>query len=431
MNILLIGGGGREHAIAWKLSQSPRLSELFTAPGNAGTAQLGVNLPLKIPSSSAAEDEIEVFLDEAVARARECRADLVFVAPDDPLAWGLVDRLEEAGIAAFGPSREAAEIEFSKGFSKALMGRYGIPTAGGRSFDSVERARRHLEEAEPPFVVKADGLAAGKGVTVAPTREQALSALFSIMTDRSFGRAGERVVIEEFMAGVEVSVHAFADGKTFSMMPFTRDHKRAFDNDQGPNTGGMGVIAPVPELDGQLGATIEDKIVAAALAALASEGRTFKGVLYPGVMLTEQGPRAFECNARLGDPEAQVLMSLLETDLVDIVEAVIYSRLADLEVQWSNRAVAAVVMASAGYPGSYATGIPIAGLDAVDSGVNVFFAGVSGEPGGLVTSGGRVLSVVASSPTLEEAVSIAYDNVARIAFEGAQFRTDIGAVRRP
>jgi phosphoribosylamine---glycine ligase len=427
VNVLLIGGGGREHAVAWKLSQSPRLSELFIAPGNAGTATLGTNLPLRIPGSAAPDDEVETFLDEAVAKARECHADLVFVAPDDPLAWGLVDRLNEAGIAAFGPTRAAAEVEASKGFSKALMVRYGIPTAGGRSFDSVERARRHLEEAEPPFVVKADGLAAGKGVTVAPTREKALSALFSIMTDRTFGRAGERVVIEEFMPGREVSVHAFSDGKTFSLMPFTRDHKRVLDNDQGPNTGGMGVISPVPEVDQQVARQIDTEVVEGMLRALASEGRSFKGVLYPGVMLTDDGPRVFECNARLGDPEAQLLMTLLQTDILEIAEAVIYGRLADIDVAWSSEAAVAVVMASGGYPGSYRTGVPIQGLEAIDPAVRVFFAGVNSEAGKPFTFGGRVLSVVATASTLQEARSIAYDNVKRISFEGAHYRTDIGA----
>ncbi|HET9201418.1 MAG TPA: phosphoribosylamine--glycine ligase [Dehalococcoidia bacterium] len=427
MNVLLIGGGGREHAIAWKLSQSPRLSELFTAPGNAGTARFGVNLPLRVPGSAADDDQVEAFLDEAVARARECRADVVFVAPDDPLAWGLVDRLNDAGIAAFGATKEAAEIEASKGFAKALMGRYGIPSAAGRSFDSVERARRHLEEAEPPFVVKADGLAAGKGVTVAPTREKALAALFSIMADRTFGRSGERVVIEEFMPGRELSVHAFSDGQTFAMMPFTRDHKRVFDDDQGPNTGGMGVVAPVPEVDKRLAAMIEGDIVSATLEALATEGRVFKGVLYPGVMLTEQGPRVFECNARLGDPEAQALMPLLQTDLLDVIEAVIYGRLSQLTLEWSQKAVVAVVMASGGYPGSYTTGAPISGLETLDEGVLAFFAGVAQDGDALRTSGGRVLTVVATADSAAEARAIAYDNVARVTFEGAHFRTDIGA----
>ncbi|HEX5939173.1 MAG TPA: phosphoribosylamine--glycine ligase, partial [Dehalococcoidia bacterium] len=393
------------------------------------TARLGVNLPLRVPRSSAAEEEVETFLDEAVSTARECSADLVFVAPDDPLAWGLVDRLTEAGIAAFGPSREAAEIEGSKGFSKALMSRYGVPAAAGRSFDSIERARRHLEEAEPPFVVKADGLAAGKGVTVAPTREKALSALFSIMTDRTFGKAGERVVIEEFMPGREVSVHAFSDGKTFAMMPFTRDHKRALDNDQGDNTGGVGVIAPVPEIDGRLADEIKEQIVGPTLAAMSSEGRVFKGILYPGVMLTESGPRVFECNARLGDPEAQVLMPLLRTDLVDIIEAVVYGHLADVEIDWADDAVVAVVMASGGYPGEYRTGVPIHGLESVDPGVLVFHAGVTLQDGQPTTSGGRVLTVVATAETADEARSLAYENVARISFEGAHFRTDIGASR--
>ncbi|MPZ24287.1 MAG: phosphoribosylamine--glycine ligase [Dehalococcoidia bacterium] len=428
MNILLIGGGGREHAIAWKLAQSPRLNNFFIAPGNAGTAKLGTNLPLRVPGSSADPTEIDSFISDAVAQAIGCRADLVIVAPDDPLAWGLVDRLQEAGIPAFGPTARAAEIEASKGFAKALMSRYGIAAAQGRSFDSLERAQRHLRDMAPPFVVKADGLAAGKGVTVAPTREEALGALSAIMTDQTFGRAGERVVIEEFLEGNELSVHAFSDGSFFSMMPFSRDHKRAFDGDAGPNTGGMGVVCPPPGLNRALADAIETDVVAPTIKALADEGRPFKGVLYPGLMLTGDGPRVLEFNARFGDPEAEALLPLLETDLIDIIEAVIYERLAGLDVRWSDRASVAVIMASGGYPDAYATGYPIEGLSSADSDAQVFLAAAKDDDGRTVTSGGRVLAVVAQGSTLDEARDRAYDNVQRISFEKAHYRTDIGAV---
>ena len=416
MNVLLLGSGGREHAIAWRISQSPLLSKLWIAPGNAGTADLGENVSGMTPTDP-----------EAVrAYAEAIRADLVVVASDDPLAAGVVDAVQAAGIPAFGSTRAAAEIEWSKSFANDLLERAGIPTSASRSFEDPDAATAYVREMSGPVVVKADGLALGKGVTVCDNVDEAVAAIDAAMREGAFGASGSRVVIEERMFGRETGGHAFSDGVTVRHMPFSCDHKRIFDGNVGPNTGGMGVYSPPAWFTEETAETIRSAISERAIAAMAEIGRPFSGVLYPGVMVTETGPRVFEINARFGDPEAQVLLPRLRTDLLAILDACAHRRLADIEVEWDDRASVGVVMASEGYPGTSQTGRPIEGLADVDSDVQVFLAGAKRDGSRLVTSGGRVLCVVAQADTMAEAQAKAYDNVARIHFEGAQYRRDIG-----
>ena len=419
-NVLLLGGGGREHAIAWKLAQSPRFGALWTAPGNAGTAALGENLP-----GVTATD-----VDAVVAAAQRLAVDLVVVAPEDPLAAGVADRLAAEGIAVFGPTRAAAEIESSKSFAKELMAGAGIATARAVAFDDITAASDYVRDldGDGACVVKAEGLAAGKGVTVCDSAAQALEAIDLAMRQRAFGEAGARVLVEERLRGPETSAHAFTDGTTVAHMPFSCDHKPVFDGDRGPNTGGMGVYSPPEWLDDATARAIEREVTARAIEALGRSGRPYRGVLYPGMMLTAEGPRVIEFNCRFGDPEAEALLPRLRSDLLEICEAVARGRLGDLAVEWDDAATVGVVMASGGYPGDYETGVPIRGVADVDPDVEVFFAGAQRTPErALVTSGGRVLCVVAKAPSLAEARARAYDNVARISFAGAHYRTDIGA----
>lgn len=419
MNVLIIGSGAREHALAWKLRQSPRLDDLFAAPGNPGTAELGANLSIR-------DSDIE-----AIVRAcREQRIDLVVVGNEDPLAAGLVDRLAVEGIAAFGPTRAAAEIESSKVFSKGLMARHGIPTAPFAVFSDASAARAYVESQPGPLVVKADGLARGKGVIVCNSTNKALEAIEAIMVRREFGASGDRVVIEERLSGREVSAHAFTDGHTIAHMPFSCDHKPVFDGDRGPNTGGMGAYSPADWLSDTMALEIETRITEVAVRAMQEEGRPYRGVLYPGVYVTSTGPMTVEFNSRFGDPEAQALLPRLETDLLEVLWAVANNRLHEIELRWSDEACVAVVLASSGYPGSYETGLPIEGIDDIEPGVRVFHAGTkrSGH-GALATAGGRVLTVAATGATMEAAREKAYRNVERIRFEGAHHRCDIGAPR--
>jgi phosphoribosylamine--glycine ligase len=418
VNVLLIGSGAREHAIAWKLRQSPRLTDLFVAPGNAGTAALGTNLPLK-----AAD------LEGLARAARENHCELVVVGPEEPLARGLVDRLAVEGIAAFGPSRAAARIESSKAFAKELMQRHGIPTARTAVFSNRTDARNHVESLAEAPVVKADGLAAGKGAIVCGSKGEALEAIDSMMGEgATFGEAGRTVVIEERLEGREVSAHAFSDGRTTAAMPFSCDYKRALDGDLGLNTGGMGAYSPPGWLDGATASRIDREVTAAAVAAMAEEGLPYRGVLYPGIMVTADGPKVLEFNCRLGDPEAQVLLPRLKTDLLEICLAVVNNRLHELEIEWSEQACVGVVLASGGYPDAYPTGFPIAGLGQVEPDVLVFHAGTaSAEDGGVVTSGGRVLTVAALGDSLTEARAKAYRNVQRIHFSRRHYRSDIAA----
>ena len=420
LNVLLLGSGGREHAMAWRLAQSARLGKLWVAPGNAGTEAYGESI-----SVNAGD------VGSVASLAERLHADLVAVGPEDPLAAGVADRLEAAGISVFGPTRAAAEIEWSKSFAKQLMEDAGIPTAGARTFDDAWAARdfaRVIFASGLACVVKADGLAAGKGVTVCDTIDEALAAIEAALVNNVFGPAGARVLVEERISGRETSAHAFTDGITVRHMPFACDHKPVFDGNRGPNTGGMGAYSPPAWLDASTRATIERDVTERAVRALADAGRPFRGVLFPGMMLTTDGPKVIEFKCRFGDPETEVLLPRLRSDLLDICDAVAHGRLADVPVEWDERATVGVMMASAGYPGAYETGVAIEGIDAVDSDVQVFLAGARRDASGVLrTAGGRVLCVVASGATVAEARKRAYDNVQRIRFEGAHYRTDIGA----
>ncbi|MEE8337674.1 MAG: phosphoribosylamine--glycine ligase [Dehalococcoidia bacterium] len=420
MNVLLLGSGGREHAIAWRVAQSPLLAKLWTAPGNAGTAALGENV----------EEVKATDIEGVVALAKRVSAELVIVGPEDALAGGVVDRLAVEGIHAFGPSQAASEIEASKSFAKALMRDAGIATAESQTFDDPEEAKRYaraLAERLGPPVIKADGLALGKGVTVCATIEEAEAAIDRAITDRAFGEAGARVLVEEQMSGLETSAHAFTDGVTVVHLPFSCDYKRAGDGDEGPNTGGMGAYSPPGWLSDDDARRIEREVTERAVKAMFDAGRPYRGLLYPGMMLTAGGPRVIEFNCRFGDPETEVLLPRLRSDLLEICDAVAGNRLAGVDVEWSDDATVGVVMTSGGYPGSYETGKPISGVEDVDDDVQVFMAGAQMRDGRLVTAGGRVLCVVASGATLAGARERVYDNVRRISFEGAHYRTDIAA----
>lgn len=417
-NVLLLGSGGREHAMAWSISHSPDLAKLWIAPGNAGTDGLGENI-----NDVAAGD-----LDGVVALAERVSADLVVIGPEDPLAAGLADRLIAEGIPVFGPTSAAAEIESSKAFAKKLMASCGIDTASAEEFTDLDEALAYVRGLTNPPVIKADGLAVGKGVVVCNDIEEAEAALTAAMADRVFGDSGSRVLIEERMYGRETSAHAFTDGVTVRHMPFSCDHKPVFDGDHGANTGGMGVYSPPAWLDNGTAATIRADVTQRIVRALADVGRPYRGVIYPGVMVTDRGPRVVEFNARFGDPETEVLMPKLHSDLLEICDAVAHGRLSDVAVDWDDVATVGVMMASGGYPGSYERGIPIHGVEDVDDDVQVFMAGAQlDERGQLVTAGGRVLCVVARADTMVEARRHVYENVERIRFAGAHYRTDIGA----
>lgn len=397
------------------VEKSSKVSKLYCAPGNAGIAQIAECVPIGVFQ-----------FDELVAFAKEASIDLVFVGPDDPLAQGIVDAFEAAGIPAFGPNKAAAEIEGSKIFMKNLLKKYNIPTAKYETFTSFDSALAYLKEQEAPIVIKADGLAAGKGVTVAATLEEAEEALRSIMLDKVFGDAGNQVVIEEFLAGQEMSILAFVDGETVKPMVPAQDHKPIFDGDKGPNTGGMGTYTPLPHIDPSI---VEDAIVniiEPTAKAMVSEGRPFRGVLFAGLMITKDGPKTIEFNARMGDPETQVVLPRLKTDLLDIVLAAMNGTLADLDIEWDDEAAVCVVLASEGYPGNYPKGKVITGLaEAEAKGALVFHAGTALHNDEIVTSGGRVLGVVGRGSDIASARENAYEAIASINFEGMQHRSDI------
>lgn len=421
MRVLVIGGGGREHAICAKLKESPLVTELLCAPGNAGIAQVARCFP--------AVKAIDI--NGMVALCREEAVDFVLVTPDDPLALGAVDRLREAGIEAFGPTAEAARLESSKAYAKRFMEKAGIPTAKWAAFDDMEAALSYLASQRAPIVVKADGLALGKGVVVAQTIEEARDAVRAMMQESRFGEAGRRVVIEECLMGQEATVLCFTDGKTLHAMPASQDHKRALDGDRGENTGGMGAFAPSPCYSSETAARVEAEILQPTLRTIQEEGLDFRGILYVGLMLTEEGPKVIEYNARFGDPETQVLMPLLETDLLEILLACARQRLAEVPITWRKQSAACVVLASGGYPGSYETGKPITGIPAAEAdGASVFHAGTAMREGVPVTAGGRVLNVVAVADALPEALAAAYRAAGKISFEGMHLRTDIGGIFR-
>lgn len=416
MNILVIGSGGREHTLAWKLAQSPKATKLYAIPGNPGMAAVAECVSgISITDNAAVVD---------FAKAK--KIDLAVVGPEVPLTNGMVDALNAVGIKAFGPTKLAAEIEGSKAFSKGLMKKYGIPTAKYEVFTDAEAARAYIRQEGAPIVIKADGLAAGKGVIVAMTEQEALAAIADIMEDQEFGAAGSRVVIEEFMDGEEASLLCFTDGKTICPMISSQDHKRAYDGDKGPNTGGMGTYAPAPVMTKAMVDKAYETILIPTIRAMEKEGRLYKGCLYAGLMITEDGPRVVEFNARFGDPETQVVLPLLESDLVDIMLACADGTLAEQDIQWSDGAAVCVVIASGGYPKAYEKGKAISGLDAAEkAGSLVFHAGTAEKDGQIVTAGGRVLGVVAKAADIRSAVDKAYDGVAKISFDGAFHRNDI------
>ena len=412
MKVMVIGGGGREHAIIKKIKENPEVTALYALPGNGGIAKDATCVDI------GAKD-----IEGVVAFAKENAIDFAVVAPDDPLVLGMVDALNAAGIPCFGPDKKAAILEGSKVFSKDLMKKYGIPTAAYEVFNDMEKALEYLETAPIPTVIKADGLALGKGVIIAETREQAKDAVRSMMADKVFGDSGNNIVIEEFMTGPEVSVLSFTDGKVIVPMVSAMDHKRAMDGDKGLNTGGMGTIAPNPYYTEAVAQECMDKIFVPTMEAMKAEGRTFKGCIFFGLMITPNGPKVIEYNCRFGDPETQVVLPLLETDLLTIMKAVAEERLAEVEVKFSNRSACCVIMASAGYPESYEKGFEIT-LPEDDS--LIFIAGAKEAEGKLLTNGGRVLGVTELADTLPEAIAKSYETVKTVKFDNAFYRNDIG-----
>lgn len=415
LKVLVVGGGGREHTLVWKLTQSPRVEKIYCAPGNAGIAEVAETLPL------GSED-----LSGLLEFAWREKIDLTVVGPEAPLVAGIVDLFQAHGLRVFGPSQAAAMLEGSKALAKEIMHKYNIPTAAYRTFTDAEEARAYIRQRGVPCVVKADGLAAGKGVTVALDEETAMEAVRQVMEERVFGDAGRAVVIEEYLEGEEVSVLAFTDGVTVVPMVPSQDHKRVFDGDQGPNTGGMGAYSPPPVYTPEVHEQVVSQILEPVVEALRQEGREYVGVLYAGLMITSTGPKVLEFNVRFGDPETQVVLPRLKTDLVDIIEAVLERRLASQPIEWRSEAAVCVVMAAEGYPGTYPKGMPISGLESLPPEVMVFHAGTARRDGQLVTAGGRVLGVTALGEDIKAAIAKAYAAVERIHFPHCHYRCDIG-----
>ncbi len=445
LKILIIGaGGGREHAVGWKIAQSPRARELFFARGNAGTARLGTNLDIE-----------ETEISKLIEFAQKEKINLTLALSDDPLALGVVDEFQKANLRIWGPKKAAAQLEWSKAFSKDFMRRHNLPTAKFEIFNDFEKAKEYLTKQTLPIVIKASGLAGGKGAVICETKEKAIETLEEIMIKKVFGESGNKVVIEEFLTGPEISIHAFSDGKSYKMFPPSQDHKKIGEGDTGPNTGGMGTIAPLPFVTKELMQKIEKEIVAPTLEGMKKDGKPFMGVLYPGLMLTKEGPKILEYNARFGDPETQTYMRLLETDLLEIIENSIDQKLDQTEIKWSNKSVCNIVLASGGYPGNYKKGKMITGVppllkppaSLLSGGTNlpplirgsreglegggggdviIFHAGTKVVRQDLTTNGGRVLGVSATGNSLKEALEKAYKAIKKISFEGMQYRKDIG-----
>ncbi|SDF31403.1 phosphoribosylamine--glycine ligase [Sporomusa acidovorans] len=415
MNILLIGGGGREHALAWKIAQSPRVEKIYCAPGNPGIAAVAECVAIAITDN------------EALGKfALEHNIGLTVVGPEVPLTNGLADHFASLNLKVFGPYQKAAQLEGSKAFAKKIMHKYHIPTAASAAFDNADSAIAYIKKQGAPIVVKADGLAAGKGVVVAMTESEAIDAVMMMMRDQAFGSAGNLVVIEEYLEGEEASLLAFTDGNTVVPMIAAQDHKRVFDHDRGPNTGGMGTYAPAPVVTPAVREQVRREVLQPVVDAMRQEGILYQGCLYAGLMITPQGPKVIEFNARFGDPETQVVLPLLTSDLVDIMEACADGRLADIAIEWADKAAVCVVLAAGGYPGSYRKGDEITGLDqAAAQGAMVFHAGTGSKNGKIVTQGGRVLGVTAVADNLQEAVDKVYQAVPTINFNGMQYRNDI------
>ena len=418
MKVLVVGSGGREHALAWKCAQSGRVDEVLVAPGNAGTAaEPGVR-----NVAVGAED-----IDGLLALAQDERADLTIVGPEVPLVAGIVDRFRVAGLACFGPDAAGAQLEGSKAFTKDFLAKYGIPTARYRNFEQLEPALAYIRERGAPIVIKADGLAAGKGVVVAQSLEEAEAAATDMLSGNAFGEAGHRVVIEEFLEGEEASFIVITDGTNVLPMASSQDHKARDEGDTGPNTGGMGAYSPAPVVTDEIARRILDEVIDPTLGGLREEGITYTGFLYAGLMITADGtPKVIEFNCRMGDPETQPIMARLESDLVDLCEATLDGRLGDVTAAWDPRAALGVVMAAGGYPAAYDKGKQITGLDRDDDGAKVFHAGTASENGDVVTSGGRVLCVVGLGDTVSAAARTAYEKVGSINWDGVYFRRDIG-----
>ncbi len=417
MKVLVVGGGGREHTIVWKLSQSPKVDKIYCAPGNAGIAKLAECVAIKAT-------DVDAMVDFAV----ETQVDMVMVAPDDPLVLGMVDAMEAKGIRAFGPRANAAIIEGSKVFSKDLMKKYNIPTAKYEVFDNADDAIKYLQTAPIPTVIKAEGLALGKGVIIAQTLQEAEKAVHEMMEDKVFGNAGSRIVIEEFLTGPEVSVLAFTDGKVVKPMVSAQDHKRAYDNDEGLNTGGMGTFSPSRIYDEKMAEECMNNIFLPTMNAMNQEGRTFKGVLYFGLMATKDGVKVIEYNCRFGDPETQVVLPRLESDLYEIFDAIIDERLSEIDIKWRDGGAVCVVAASGGYPVKYESGFEITGIEDAEAlgDITVFHAGTKAVDGKIVTAGGRVLGVTAVAESLDAAIKKAYEGVEKVHFDKMHYRRDIG-----